>query len=702
MSVNSLQSLMQRLERGRDFALMMGIIGVVALMIIPLPPLLLDLLLTVNITIAVLVLLTSIYVMRPLDFSVFPALLLITTLFRLGLNVASTRLILLGASEGQANAGKIIDTFGEFVVGGSTAVGVIVFLILVVINFMVITKGAGRIAEVTARFTLDALPGKQMAVDAELASGAISDVEARQRRDEVGREADFYGAMDGASKFVRGDAIAGLIITGINIIAGLMIGVSAGGMGVGDAASRITVLTVGDGLVSQIPALLISAASGLIVTRAASATDFSGELGSQILGNHKVLIGASAVLFLLGLVPGMPLFVFWTLAAAIGYLAFRVQNGVIEGEEGALEGDREAEQTEPEIDELLEVDPLTLEIGYGLVSLVNEANGGTLLKRMLQMRRQFADELGIVVPPIHVRDNLSLAPGAYRLLLRGVAVGEGELEPNRLLAINPGGLTVAVEGTPTKDPTFGLDALWIHGDDRFAAEACGLTVVELDGVVTTHVSELLRQCSPELFGWQELQERFELVRQRTPKLVDELVPKMIGFSLVLKVLRGLLAERVSIRDMQSILEAIAEHAETTKSVSVLQNQVRARLAPQISAMFADESGTVHAALLARDLEERLRQCIVSQDGEPVLACDLATAQGVFNEIENVMGAFAARDAETVILAPPDLRGPLARFLAQFFPNIHVICHREVSQRVQIVSLGQLTLANQSAADQLAA
>ncbi|MEM1347301.1 MAG: flagellar biosynthesis protein FlhA [Myxococcota bacterium] len=681
-----------------EYPVMFGVFAILALMIMPLPPWALDVLLSVNITVSVLVLLTSIYVLKPLDFSVFPALLLMTTLFRLGLNVASTRLILLGAAEGSAEAGNIIQTFGQFVVGGNSMVGIVVFLILVIINFMVITKGSGRIAEVAARFTLDALPGKQMSIDAEMASGAIPEDEAKAKREEVQREADFYGAMDGASKFVRGDAIAGLIITAINILGGLLIGATQGGLSMGDAFATYTVLTVGDGLVSQIPALLISTAAGIIVTRAASDTLFGEELKVQLLGNDKVLYGAAAVLVMLGLIPGMPTLVFVLLAAAAVYLARALATEA--AREAQAEDDEEEEEDESKkevaIEEAVALDVLQLEIGYELISMIDERRNGQMVQRLLQMRRQFAQDMGLMVPPIHIRDNLEIDPGAYRLLLKGNPIGEAVMVPRMLLAIDPGNTFGTVEGLATKDPTFGLDALWIVPDDQIQAESVGYTVVDQESVVTTHLTELVRQHAHELLGWQELQERLDLMKEVAPKLVEELIPDLVSFGTMLRVLKMLLHEGVSIRDLHTIMEALAEHAPHDTSVTGLTEHVRARLAPTISAMMTAPDGTLYAAILARELEDQLRSCIVTQNNEPVLAADLTTAQSLFAEIEGVLGQFAARDAEPVLLAPPDLRLPLRGFLSQFFPNVHVISHREIVSSAQIVSVGQLHLRDDAA------
>ncbi len=688
------QKLMQRgMKDAADYPLMIGMVSILALMILPLPPLILDLLLAINITISVLVMLTSLYVFKPLDFSVFPAMLLVTTLFRLGLNVASTRLILLGASSGQAEAGNIIKTFGQFVVGGSSVVGIVVFLILVIINFMVITKGAGRIAEVAARFTLDALPGKQMSIDGELANGALTETEARAKRDEVQREADFYGAMDGASKFVRGDAIAGLIITGINILGGLLIGVFQGGLTFVEAAQSYTVLTVGDGLVSQIPALLISTAAGVIVTRAASDQKLGDELGSQLLGNERVLYGAAGMLFLMGLIPGMPTLVFVALAAGSAWLGRNVGQATLrrEQEEQVDLSPEPPKRDEVGVQESIELEALTLEIGYELIHLVDEARGAMLLSRLHQARRSFAMDLGVVVPPIHIRDNLELAPGGYRLLVKGNPVGGSEMLRDRLLAIDPGDVYEEIQGIQTTDPTFNLPARWISSDDRYLAESAGYTVVEHEAVITTHLSELIRTHIDELVGWQELQERIDVLKEVAPKLVDELIPNVVKFGDILAVVRRLLRERVSTRDLRTILEAMAEHAPHTNSMVMLADHVRARLNQQISAMYTSPDGVIYTAILDRSLEDRLRQCLVTQNNEPLLACDLTTAQGLFEQIEAVMGQFAARDSDVIVLSPPDLRAPLYQFLSQFFPELHVICHREIVPQAQIVSVGQLTL-----------
>lgn len=677
-----------------DYPLMLGVMGILALMIMPLPPMLLDLLLAVNVTAGVMILMTSIYVLKPLDFSVFPALLLVTTLFRLGLNVASTRLILLGAAEGKAEAGNIIETFGEFVVGGNVFVGVIVFLILVLINFMVITKGSGRIAEVAARFTLDALPGKQMSIDGELANGALSESEAKKKREEVQREADFYGAMDGASKFVRGDAIAGLLITGINIIGGLLIGVTQGGLSFGEAGAAYAVLTVGDGLVSQIPALLISTAAGIIVTRAASSQRLSEELNSQLVSDERVLYGVAVVLVLMGLIPGMPFLIFASIGTGAFFLARKVSADKANAEDvEETEGEEEVQESEQTLSarDAIQVEQLTLEIGYELIKLVDESRGGHLVAKLFQMRKNFAQELGIVVPPIHIRDNLELAPGGYRILLKGNPIGAGMLQGSCLLAIEPGDVYDTVPGKKTTDPTFGLPALWISPDDRWKAESAGYTVVELDAVLATHATEIVRASSHELVSWSELHERLEALKEVEPQLVDAVIPAMFKPGDILEVMRRLLREGVSIRDIRTILEAMSERAGQQISMAQITEHVRSRLSAQISAQYTSHDGQLYAVVLARQLEDRLRQCMVNQGGESVLACDLNTAQHLFGELEQSLSQFVARDAEPTILSPPDLRAPLYAFLSQFFPNVRVISHKDLIRDVQLLSLGELQL-----------
>lgn len=678
-----------------EYQVMFGLLGILALMIMPLPPLMLDGLLAINITLSILILLTSLYVRKPLDFSIFPALLLITTLFRLGLNVASTRLILLGASQGKAEAGNIITTFGQFVVGGQVVVGLIIFLILVLINFMVITKGAGRIAEVSARFTLDSLPGKQMSIDAELAAGSLTDEQARRKRDALAEETDFYGSMDGASKFVRGDAIAGLLITGINILGGLIIATVQGGMALEDAARAYTVLTVGDGLVSQIPALLISTAAGLLVTRASGERELHEQLAGQLLHQRQVLYVSSLALVGMGLMPGMPGVVFWPLAAVCAWLGWRIGQKEREQAEQASRAEGQAVSTtqpvEVQIQDTIQQEVLALELGLGLLAMADEAVGGDLAARLVQLRKVFASELGLMLPAVHLRDNLTMHNLGYELSLKGQVIAQGELRPQELLALANVEGAPALPGIKTKDPTFGLDAVWIKGQDRYRAEACGYTVVEPAAVLMTHMTESLRQHADELLGWEDVQARLDVIRQQSPRLVDDLIPNIISFATLLKVMRGLVKERVPIRDLRTILEVLVEVGSSERSAAGLLDHVRARMARTISAQLSAEDGALYAAVLDRAMEDRLRSCLVVQQQEPILACDLASAQALFNEIEAVLPEFNHRQVDPVLLAPPDLRAPLRQFITQFFPHIHVLSHREVAAQTQLVSVGQLRL-----------
>ena len=687
--------LMSRLS---EYQVMFGLLGILGLMILPLPPLALDMLLAVNITLSILVMLTSLYVRKPLDFSIFPALLLITTLFRLGLNVASTRLILVGASQGKAEAGSIITTFGQFVVGGQVIVGLILFVILVLINFMVITKGAGRIAEVSARFTLDSLPGKQMSIDAELAAGSLNDEAARKKREELARETDFYGAMDGASKFVRGDAIAGLLITAINILGGLILATVQGGMPLELATREFTILTVGDGLVSQIPALLISTAAGLLVTRSGSEQALHEQLGQQLMGQQRVLFGAAMALTGLGFVPGMPGVVFWPLAAACVWAGLRVQRVQEAQAQESARQERErqgtgAHATTPEVamQDTLQTEILTLELGLGLLTMADEAVGGDLSSRLVGLRRVFAAELGVMLPAVHLRDNLTQPSHEYKLSLKGQLIARGELFPTELLALVNAEGAPKLPGRPTRDPTFGLDAYWIQPQDRYRAEACGYTVVEPAAVLMTHMTEALRQHAEELISWEDLQARLELIRQQSPRLVEDLIPGVMSFAQVLKIMRGLVRERVPVRDLRTILEVLVELGPAERAHGALLDHVRARMARTISAQLCAADGSLYAAVLDRTMEDRLRSCLVVQHQEPLLACDLASAQALFGELEAVLPEFNARQVEPVLLAPPDLRGPLRQFITQFFPHIHVLSHREVAAQTQLVSVGQLRL-----------
>ena len=576
---------------------MMGIaaMSILMVMIIPLPAVLLDLFLTFNITFAVVILLVGMYVLRPLDFSAFPSILLLSTLFRLSLNIASTRLILLHGNEGVQAAGNVIKAFGSFVVGGNYVVGLIVFIILVVVNFVVITKGAGRIAEVAARFTLDAMPGKQMSIDADLNAGLIDEEEARQRRRQISRESEYYGAMDGANKFVRGDAIAGIIITLINIVAGFAIGVFQNGLSFSEAAQNYTLLTVGDGLVSQVPALIISTAAGIVVSRAGSDSNLGREIGGQLLMRPRVTGVAAAILFIFGLIPGLPTMPFMILAllsATVAYLVFQTNRQRSEKQE--LADQRSATEEESQETEsfkpLPPLDILGLEIGYALISLVDVQQDGELLGRIKSIRRQIAQEIGIVVPSIHIQDNMQLKPGEYRILLKGNEVGRGNLMTNHYLAMNPGMADETVPGIPTTEPTYGIEALWIKEQVREEAITKGYTVVDLATVMTTHISDVIRRHAFELIGRQEVQNLLDTLKESHPKVVEELVPNLLSLGGVVKVLQNLLLEQVPIRDLLTIIESMADWAPSIKQIDLLTEYARQALSRTITKQYLTPEG----------------------------------------------------------------------------------------------------------------
>ncbi|GAB4255267.1 MAG: flagellar biosynthesis protein FlhA [Deferrisomatales bacterium] len=673
-----------------------GVISIVFLMIIPLPRAVLDLLLALNISLSVLIFLLGLYTERPLDFSIFPSALLIVTLFRLALNVSSTRLILTRGGEGVEAVSRIIAAFGSFVVGGNFVVGIVIFLILVVINFVVITKGATRIAEVSARFTLDSMPGKQMAIDADLNAGLIDEHEARTRRQEIAAEADFYGAMDGASKFVRGDAIAGLVITGINILGGLVVGVLQQGMPLGQAVTTYTTLTVGDGLVSQMPALVISTAAGILVTRAGSQSNL-GEVLPRQLGQAPAALGVSSgVLLTLGLVPGLPFLPFAALSAVMGGAAYGIRRArEAETAQRAQEARRAAEKAAPEpegpeeVTRLLQVDVLELEVGYGLLHLVDPAQGGDLLERIRSIRRQIALELGVVVPPIRIRDNLQLRPTEYLILIKGVDAGRGELKDGHYLAMNPGIAEGGIEGIPTVEPAFGLEALWIREDKREEAQIRGYTVVDPSTVVATHLTELIKRNAHELLGRQETQNLLDAVKSQAPALVEELVPNLLPLGIVQKALQNLLRERVSIRDLRTVLETLADYAPMTKDPELLTEYVRAALRRAITKQYQDADGKL--AVIAPDhrFEETLSQAVQRTDHGSFLSLDPATAQRVLQVLGKAAEDVSLLNHVPVVLTTPGLRLPLRKLIEKVLPSLVVLSHSEVEgdiKTLKVVSL----------------
>jgi flagellar biosynthesis protein FlhA len=653
---------------------------VLAMMVLPLPPFVLDLLFTFNIALALIVLMVAVYTKRPLEFAAFPTVLLLTTLMRLSLNVASTRAVLMNGHTGADAAGRVIEAFGHFVIGGNFAVGLIVFAILVVINFVVVTKGAGRIAEVAARFTLDAMPGKQMAIDADLNAGIIDEKEAKRRRAEVAEEADFYGAMDGASKFVRGDAIAGILILGINIVGGLAIGMLEHGLPLAQAVNNYVLLSVGDGLVAAIPALVISIAAGLIVARVGKESDdIGGQMMAQMFVKPRVLGITAAILFVLGVIPGMPWFVFLLLAACCGYAAWWLAARARAAQAAAPAPAPAAPANEASWDDVVPVDTLGLEVGYRLIPLVDQAQDGELLKRIKAIRKKFAQEIGFLPPPVHIRDNLELKPSAYRVLLKGVPIGEGEAFPGMWLAINPGGVTQKVEGTPTKDPAFGLPAIWIEPRNRDAAQVLGYTVVDAATVVATHVNHLLLSNAAALLGRAETQALLDHIGRIAPKLIDDLVPKLIPLATLQRVLQNLLDEGVHIRDLRTIVETLADAATRTTDAAELTAQVRAALRATIAqSLFGT---TKELAVIALDPElEKVLAGSLNGDGA-------AIEPGLVELLQRGAAAAAQRQEDLglspTLLVPDRMRVPLARLLKRAAPRLRVIGHAEVPETATI-------------------
>ena len=659
-----------------------ALLAVVLLMVVPLPPLLLDLLLSVDIGLAVVLLLTVVYVKQPVEFSVFPSLLLLLTLLRLALNVAATRLILMHGHEGVESAGHVIMAFGQFVVGGNYVVGIVVFLVLIAIQFIVINHGAVRISEVTARFTLDAMPGRQMAIDADLNAGAIDEAEARTRRERVRREADFYGSMDGAIRFTQRDALAAVLITAVNIVAGLIIGVVQHGVDVATAAKTYTILTIGEGLVTAIPALLVSMSGGLITTRAASESHLGEDVAEQLLARWRPLAAAALALVSLALIPGLPKLAFIAVAAVLGGAAWMTRAAGAAPPPAAP-----APVAAPDaLESGVTVDPLGVEVGYALVSLVDESQGGTLLARIRSVRRQIATETGVVVPAVHVADNLQLGPRQYTILVKGVEVARGELYADRLLAINPGTAGGGLDGVQTKEPAFGLPAIWIGADQRDRASAAGYTVVDPTTALSTHLSETIRTFLPDLLTRQQTKELVDKVAQTSPKLVEELVPKLASIGDVQRVLRQLLRERVSIRDLTTILEAIADAAPGAKDADAVAEAVRAAIGRSICRPYQTERDELPAISLSPELEERLVSSIVKTEQGAVLAIDPAQAQRLASRIGEV---FAGAVAQPVLLCTPTLRPHIWRLFARVLPHLGVLSHNEVPPQVHVASIATL-------------
>lgn len=666
---------------------------VLSMMVLPLPPFALDLFFTFNIAMSVVVLLVAMYTVRPLDFSVFPTVLLVTTLLRLALNVASTRVVLLHGHTGPDAAGRVIESFGQFLVGGNMAIGIVVFVILVIINFVVITKGAGRIAEVSARFTLDAMPGKQMAIDADLNAGLIDEAEARRRRKEISQEADFYGAMDGASKFVRGDAVAGILILLINILGGLIVGVVGHGMDLSRAADAYVILTIGDGLVAQIPALMVSIAAGMVVSRVGEESmDLGGLLIQQVFTNPQVLALAASILLVMGMIPGMPNFVFLLIGGTLGWMAWkRWANERRLAEEPETVAPAavapQEEVIEASWDDVQPVDVLGLEIGYRLIPLVDQSQGGELLKRIRGLRKRFAQEVGFLPAPVHIRDNLELRPNAYRILLKGVEIGSGEVYPGQYLAIDPGQVLGPIEGRPGKDPAFGLPAKWIDAGLRERAHALGYTVVDAATVIATHLNQVLVEHAGELLGREETQALLDRIKKESPKLVEDLVPTVVPVTTVQKVLQYLLEEGVAIRDMRTILETLAEWAPKTQDPVELTSRVREALGRAIVQSLAPGSGKVPVLMLDPALERILMQAVGAGGGKPG-AIEPGLADTLLRQSGLAVQRLEQQGLAPILLVPPQLRWLLARFLRRAVPNLRVIATSEMPEErsIEIVEM----------------
>jgi flagellar biosynthesis protein FlhA len=675
-------NLLDIIRKRGDALVALGVVVLLGVMLVPLPTFLLDVFLAVSIALSVVIMVIAVNLQRPLDFSVFPSLLLMTTLYRLSLNVASTKLILLKGAEGPGAAGNVIQAFGSFVVGGNYVVGFVVFLIIVVVNFVVITKGAGRIAEVAARFTLDAMPGKQMAIDADLNAGMINEAEARRRRQDVGRESDFYGAMDGASKFVRGDAVAGMAITGINIVGGFIIGVFQMDMPVVEAAKTFTILTIGEGLVAQIPALLISTAAGIVVTRTGSSTDMGGDIAAQVILNPKALATSGGILGILGIIPGLPHVPLLLMAGTLAGLAYAINKTAEPAAEAAAAAPA---KEEPRIESFIEVNTLALEIGYGLIPLVDEA-GGELLQKVRSMRRQVAKEMGFVVPSIHIKDNLSLRPHEYNFIVRGIEVARGEVMMGYRLAVSPDGRTPA-GGVPTKEPAFGLPACWIEEKDVEKAQVDGHMVVDPATVIVTHLTEIIRRHSWEILTRAEVQGLLDSIAKVYPRIVDELIPTHMTLGGVQRVLQNLLRERVPVNDFVTILETLLDIAPTTKDIDLMTEHVRQGLSRYITRQFSAPDGVISVISLDPRFESALTRAM---GGEP-MSPDVVSR--LLRGIEGCLEGVRAKGAQPVILCSLQVRRFLRRLLEKFAPSIPVLSSAEVSPSARISTVGMVKYEN---------
>jgi flagellar biosynthesis protein FlhA len=672
-----------------DVLISSSVIIILMIMIVPFPASLMDFFLALNVSLSLIVVLVAFYTLKPLQFAVFPGMLLILTLFRLSLNVGTTRLIL---SEGYA--GSIIESFGGFIVQGNFVIGIIMFSVLVIINFVVITKGATRIAEVAARFTLDAMPGKQMSIDADLSSGLISDQEAKQRREEISREADFYGAMDGASKFVRGDVIAGLLITFINIIAGLIIGTAQQGLSIGEAAELYMLLTIGDGLVSQIPALLISTAAGIIVSRAASEGNLSDEITGQLLGNPKTVMIGSVFVFAIGALPGLPIIPFWSIAGFFAFLAYKKhKTETIEQIEHDEEESKQIDAgAEDKVEDYLLLDTLELEIGYSLIPMVEKEQGGDLLERMTSLRKQLASEFGIIIPSIRIRDNVQLDANHYVIKMRGIVQGKGELLPGYHLALLPADFKPDIQGIETKDPTFGMDAIWISGKNKSQAEKYGLSVIEAGAVITTHLMEVLKKNAHKLVDRQMVQRLIDNIKEQHPALVEELIPDGLKIGDIQKVLKRLLRERIPVKDLVTILETLADHCQKTNNTDVLTEYSRAALAETITRQFTTEENEVVVVMVDSNLESHLiGQAQQGSLNSNTLGLTPDMVEVLYQNSSKVFDSMIRQGYEPILLTSPVLRFTLFEFLAPILPEINVLSYNDISSDVQFKTFDRIRI-----------
>lgn len=681
-----------KLKERADILVGFGIIGIILMIIIPLPPFLLDIMLAINIAFSVLILLMTIFSTSILELSIFPTILLVTTLFRLGLNISSTRLIL-----GEGYAGNVIESFGSFVVGGNYIVGIIIFLIIIIIQFVVITSGSSRVSEVSARFTLDAMPGKQMSIDADLNAGMIDEKTARKRRTELQQEAEFYGSMDGASKFVKGDAIAGIIITTINILAGIVIGVVMLDMDFMESIQTYTRLTIGDGLVSQIPALIISTSAGILVTKVSGDENFSSQLGKQLISIPKAILMTGIVLCLLGILPGLPKLSFFSLGAGAIFIGYTLGKEEKVDESEALFETEEAQTAEESLENaedvstLINVEPIEVEIGYGIIPLADESSGGDLLQRIVSVRRQCAIDMGIIVHPIRIRDNLQLEPNQYTIKIKGIPVTTYELMPNMLLCMNPMGMDIDMEGISTKEPTFGLDALWIEKEKAEEAELYGFTVVDPTTILVTHLLETIKARSHELMGRQEVKAVIDATRERYSAVVDELIPDLMTLGEVQKIFQNLLKEKVSIKDRVTILETLADNVRNTKDLELLTEYVRMAMSRSICFELIDENNSITVTTLSMEVENLVANSLQRSVNGTYPAIDPDTTNKIFKGIQSTIESINFNNNRPILLVSPKIRAPFRRLVDMVFPNLTILSLNEIPSDVQIKSQGVVNI-----------